>query len=190
METVKVIAARRSVRRFSARPVERTQLQKLLEAARFAPCAMNRQTLRYVVVTETGLLHRLFDLTRWGGAVAPRRSPQWGKDAPSALIAVTAPDVEAPHIGADAGAAIENILLAATDAGLGCCWLGAFDRAAVDALLDLKTRSVLYLVAVGYPAESPRARTVSDTGKTAYFLDENDVLRVPKLAPEILVEWK
>ena len=192
MDFSQVLNARRSIRRFKQIPVEDSLLRSLIDAAAKAPSASNNQVLRYKVIRKAPLLEQVFAQTLWAGAVRPKRDPQFGVNSPAAFIAVCAPTGNGPvskHVIGDAGAAIQNILLQAVDSGLGTCWLGAFDPAKVNQLLGLKDLTCIYLVAVGYPAESPVMLRIHKGDSTKYFLDSEDVLHVPKYQPEDIAEF-
>ena len=99
------------------------------------------------------------------------------------------PDTRVFHpLCADAGAALQSIEFAATDAGLGCCWLGAIDRDEIRKIVNCGR--IVYLAAVGYPAESPRSVDIPATQSCAYYLDENGTLTVPKLNLKDILIWK
>jgi len=191
MKFSETVLARRSIRRYRQEPVGGDILRQLIEFARVAPSGRNAQTLRFCVIRSPELVRAVFGLTAWAGYVTPRRSPVWGKDAPPCFIAVTSKeDVQSPIVHADAGAAIENILLGAASLGLGTCWIGAFDKEKVRELLPLADGArVLYLVAVGYPSETPVLEDASGEEQTRYYLDDDDRLHVPKLTADDLTTW-
>lgn len=191
MKFSEAVLTRRSIRRYRQEPVGDDVLRQLVEFARVAPSGRNAQTLRFCVIRKPELAKAVFDLTAWAGYVTPRRSPVWGKDAPPCFIAVTtAQDAQATVVHADAGAAIENILLGAASLGLGTCWIGAFDKEKVRELLPLGPGvRVLYLVAVGHPAETPVLEDAPDEEHVRYYLDDDDRLHVPKIATDDLTTW-
>lgn len=187
MDFMEVLNKRRSIRRFKQDKIEDTVLLSLIDAATKAPSAGNAQPLRYFIIREKELLANVFAQTAWGGHVRPARDPKPGITSPTAFIAVCAQNqgdnTAATAAAVDAGAAIQNILLAAADLGLGSCWLGAFNKAKVNELLKLDKLTAVYLVALGYPAESPVMYRIHEGESTKYSLDENDVIHVPKYAP-------
>ncbi|MBQ9500758.1 MAG: nitroreductase family protein [Lentisphaeria bacterium] len=191
MDFSESVLARRSIRRYRQQPVGADVLRQLIEFARVAPSGRNAQSLRFCVISRPELVKSVFDLTAWAGYVTPRRSPVWGKDAPPCFIAVTTrQDVRSTVVHADAGAAIENILLGAASLGLGTCWIGAFDKEKVRRLLPVAEGvEVLYLVAVGYPAETPVLEDAPGEDRIRYYLDEEDRLHVPKLTADDLTTW-
>lgn len=192
MDFKDVVFYRRSIRRYQQKAVEKSALEQLIDFARVAPSATNGQRLRFTVISEPGLVEQVFAQTRWAGAVAPRRTPVWGKDAPPCFIAFTARKEHVTHtLYADAGAVAQNLMLGAVDLGLGTCWIGSFDKEKTHALLALpEDIEVVYLISVGYPAEQPVWEDAENTENLKYYLDENDLLHVPKLTVDDLTTWK
>lgn len=186
MEFKTLVRLRRTIRFYENRKVPAGELMKLIDIARFAPSGSNKQPIRYIIVDNDDLAHKIFDVTRYAGLLTPRRSPVWGVNAPRSFIAVTS--AKGGSV-VDASAAIQNILLGAADSGLGCCWIGAFNKEEAKKILELDDNTELhFLVAVGYPAETPQYDDISADAPTAYYLDDNNVLHVPKItADEITV---
>jgi len=88
------------------------------------------------------------------------------------------------------GAAFLSMSLAAQGIGLGTCWLGAFRKEEVAKILMVPNdRELLYLMAIGYPDETPVSEDIRGDESVKYYLDENDVLHVPKIRAEDLIEW-
>ena len=155
-----VLAGRFSCRSFEAVPVPRERIVELLEAAQGAPSAGNLQPWRFVVVTGAARRRALADAAFGQEFVAA---------APVTVVVCAVPGESARTYGArgrdlyclqDTAAATENLLLAATAAGLGGCWVGAFDEASVHRALGLEPgwRPVA-IVPLGVPAETPARRT-------------------------------
>ena len=192
MDFNEILQHRRTIRRFAQKPVTDADLRFLLEAARLASSAANRQPLRYIVVRTPELVAKLLPLTAWAARVAPRRTPRLGESAPSAFLVVTAPtDAHPEWTQADAGAAIQSIEFAAVNRGLGCCWIGALQREKLAEVLQLPlNQKLLYLVAVGYPAETPCHEDAASPEQVGYYLDDQDQLHVPKLTVEQMATWR
>ena len=192
MNAIDAIRKRRTIRRYKQEPVADATLLELVEAASLAPSGANTLPLRYVIARTPQLVEQIFMLTAWGGHVKPNRNPVWGVSAPAAFIAVCTPQAAAnlPLTHADAGAAIQSILLRAVELGLGACWLGAFDKQQADKILRFKDMACLYLVAVGAPGEAPVKETIKIGESTKYFLDSNDVLHVPKYEADSISELR
>ncbi len=128
MDFQQLVASRRSVRAYRPDPVPETLLRQVLEAARLAPSACNRQPFRVVVIRTRG---READLLR----VYPK---EWFVQAPLVLAVCAVPGeawVRSRYDGwsaaeTDATIATDHMLLAAAELGLGTCWIAAFDPAA------------------------------------------------------------
>jgi nitroreductase len=152
MTVMEAIRNRFSVRSYLQKSVEPEKLQRMLEAARLAPSAGNRQEWRFVVVTDEG--------TR-GALMHAAREQRFVGEAP-VVIAACAQDVEhvmpCGHLSypIDVAIALEHIALQAVDEGLGTCWIGAFDEAQVKEVLGVPEQvRVVELMSVGYPAVAP-----------------------------------
>jgi nitroreductase len=191
MELSEAIKKRRTVRKFKQDKLDKSILKELLECARLAPCGGNSQRLRYIVINTPELVDKIFELTAWAGHVKPNRNPIPGESAPISFIAVCAPDANAGISHADAGAAVQNILLKAVELGLGACWIGAFNKAKAEEILEIsEDKKMLYLVALGYPDEEPVQEDIKINESTKYYLDGKDVLHVPKFAVNEITEWR
>ncbi len=193
MELEQALKERRTVRKFTQTPIPEDELRGLIDAGRAASCGRNAQRLRYIVVRTPETVNTLFTFTAWAGSVAPRRNPVPGVTSPTAFIAVTgkAHEAENPILQADCGAAIQSIQLAAWGKGIGCCWMGAIDRKKIHELLGMsEEEAVLYVIALGYAAEKPVSEDVDDPEKVKYYLDDNDLLHVPKLSVDAITSWK
>ena len=190
MEIEKALKERRTIRFYQQKPVPTEDLRFMIEAARQTSSASNLQRLRFVVVTTPSTVQEVFSKTAWAGLVKPRRTPVAGVTGPAAFIAVTVPENANSIVAADAGAAIQSMQLAAWSRGLGCCWIGSIDKAAMKQILQVpEGREVMFVVSVGYPAESPCSEDVHSVDKLAYYLDETNRLHVPKLALEEISIW-
>ena len=192
MDISKAIRARRTVRAFRQEAVEDGELRAIVDAARLASCAANMQRLRFIVARTQPLVNQILSFTKWAAKVQPRRTPVPGVSGPAAFIAVTIPaQANDVHIYADAGAAVQSMELEAWGRGIGCCWIGSVNVTEVERLLGIgEGRKLLYVVALGYPAEEPMSEDVDSEDGIAYYLDDSDRLHVPKLSVEAVSIWK
>lgn len=154
MDFQQLILARYSVRAYRPDPVPEALLHQVLEAARLAPSASNRQPFRVVVLQTKG---REAELLR----VYPR---EWFVEAPLVLAVCAVPSeawVRARHDGwsaaeTDATIATDHMLLAAADLGLGTCWIAAFDPRAAREVLHLPDDVVpVAFTPLGWPRDHP-----------------------------------
>jgi nitroreductase len=156
LETIK---NRSSVRRYRSDSVSGELLDQIIEAARWAPSAGNLQPWHFYIVTAADQRRCLARAALNQDFVAA---------APVCIVVCAEPDRSAAHYRGrgrtlyclqDTAAATQNILLAATAAGLGSCWVGAFDEDRVAACLDLPpARIPVALVPLGYPASESGKR--------------------------------
>jgi nitroreductase len=179
MDIMDLIKTRRSVRRFSQEKLDRNFLIELVEAARCAPAFANEQSLEYIVVDEPKVCQEIFETLTWAWYVRPKRKPA-PNQRPTAYIIVLIDSEIKKEAVVDAAAAIENILLAAWDKGVGSCWMGALAREKIFQVLGIDEKYIIdSVVALGKPAEKPVMEDAA-TDDTKYYLDKNDVLHVPK----------
>lgn len=152
MDVLEAIRKRYSVRSYEDRPVEEEKLAKILEAARLAPSAGNRQEWRFVVVRDKQMRRQLADAARGQMFVA---------EAPVVIACCAETDNHVMSCGQlcypiDVAIAIDHMTLAAVELGLGTCWIGAFFEDKVKELLGIPERiRVVELLTLGYPADSP-----------------------------------
>ncbi len=180
------IINRRSIRKYSQKPVPKETLVRCLDAARLSPSGANRQPLKYMIVNEEDLLTKVFQATRWAGYL-----PEWGPsadEAPKAYVVILLDTNISKSPGHDAGIAAMSISMVAFDEGLGSCMLGSIDRAALQEVLKVPEHlNILFLVALGYPAEQPTVADVEEDIR--YWLDEDGCLHVPKRSLEEILRW-
>ena len=147
-----LIRARYSVRAYKPDPVEDDKLARVLEAARIAPTAANRQAFRVIVIPTKG---READLRRVYGR-------DWFTQAPLVLCVCAVPSEGwvRKHDGwnaaeVDASIVMTHIVLAAAEEGLGTCWIAAFDPAAARDVLGLPAEVIpSAFTPLGYAADA------------------------------------
>lgn len=158
MNVMEAIKRRYSVRNYQDRAVETEKLESILEAARLAPSASNRQEWRFIVVRDKDIRQRLMQ--------AAKNQPFVG-EAPVVIACCAKTD---NHIMTcsqmcypiNMAIAIEHMVLEATEEGLGTCWIGAFYEDKVKEILGIpQDIRVVELLALGYPVKlrpSPKDR--------------------------------
>ena len=132
-----LIALRKSVRSYKPDPVPDELIRKLLEMARLAPSASNRQEWRFIAVTDEENRRLLADAACRQRFVA---------EAPVILVCCAEPDGHVmtcgqPSYPIDVAIAIDHITLCAVEEGLGTCWIGAFYEDEVKRILTIERRS-------------------------------------------------
>ena len=146
----KDLAQRRySVRSYQSTPVDRELLLKVLGAALLAPSAVNFQPWKFVVVTDPDLLAQLHNCYH----------REWFKTAPACIVAIGdhdkgwhRPGDDKDHTDIDVAIAIDHLMLAATEIGLGTCWICHFNAEKCAGIFDLPTNfEPIALIPIGYP---------------------------------------
>jgi nitroreductase len=179
MQTLEAIAQRRSIRKFKDTPVTDEQIRALLHAATLAPSGKNRQPWRFVVVRGEKRAE-MIQVMRAGMEAAKAQGRDMGSspwtvqimekapvtifvfnddlesaDQPYSIYDLIGNSVEVQSIGA----AIQNLLLAAHDMGLGTLWICDVFYAYQELCAWIgETHQLVAAVAVGYPDEEPNAR--------------------------------
>jgi nitroreductase len=142
---LKFLKIRRSIRSFDKKSIAKNQLERIVDAARFAPTARNLQPWEFVVVTDKEKLSLLAELAENGRFIAQAE----------ACIGVFSIDTK--YFLEDGSAATCNILLAATALGIGSCWIAGDKKPycpQVGVLLNAPSgMRLISLVALGYPLE-------------------------------------
>ena len=155
MTFFELVSTRYSVRAYKPDPVEEGKLQQVLEAARLAPTAANYQPFQLLVVHTAGREKELGRIYRAG----------WFVKAPLILAVCGLPRQawtrgDGKNFGdVDAAIVMDHITLAATELGLGTCWIGAFDARAAREVLGLpEDAEPIVFTPLGYPADEPRPK--------------------------------
>jgi len=181
------ITGRRTIRKYAQKTVPSELLLKCVDAARLSPSGANRQPLKYVIVNDKELLSDVFHTLRWAGYL-----PDYGpseEEMPQAYIIILLDKTIRESCGHDAGISAMSISMVAYDAGLGSCILGAVDREKLRKILNVpESFDIVLVVAIGYPVEKPVVDKPR-TGDIKYWLDENEVLHVPKREIKEVIQW-
>jgi F420 biosynthesis protein FbiB-like protein len=176
------IKERRSVRKYSARPVPQEAIEEVLVAAGWAPSAHNAQPWRFIVLDDPQVKRRLAeamaeswaaDIAKDGSKIEPEnfkfRVERFAAAPVLILACLTMEDMdnysdekrqklERDLAMQSLAAALENMLLAAHAKGLGACWFCApsFCKETVRKVLKIPDEvEPVTLIAMGYPAEQP-----------------------------------
>ncbi len=153
MEFLELVRSRYSVRAYRPDPVEDEKLEQVLEAARLAPTADNRQPFQLVVMHTAG---REVELKR----IYKR---DWFVQAPLVIGACGIPSQNwvrkqdgKNYNDVDVAIVMDHLILAAAELGLGTCWIAAFDPAAARDVLQLPNGvEPVAFTPLGYPADQP-----------------------------------
>ena len=158
MKFIELAEKRCSIRGYKSDPVPEELLNEILQAGNLAPTAKNLQPFHFIVVRDPVKLDEL----------AASYSAPFFRQAPVVIVICTEPATGwtrdrydgKNYCEVDAAIAIDHMTLAATDLGLGTCWIGAFDPVKVSASMALpKDIEVIAMLPLGYPSEAGRVKT-------------------------------
>ncbi len=179
MASYDLMILRRTIRQFRRTPVNREVLEKIVNAARLAPSAANLQPLEFVAVDDDRVREGIFPCLRWAAYIAPRGDPRPGQEPAAYVVVLVNQDIRKTMFEYDVGAAVENMILAALELGIGACWLISIEREKITEVLHVPAGyRVDSVLALGYPAEQPVSEEFAGSAK--YWKDESGVLHVPK----------
>ena len=166
MDFYELIQQRYSVRSYRPDPVSPEKLQQVLEAAQLAPSAANRQPFRLIVVRTEGRENELRLIY----------GRDWFVQAPYVIGICTVP-AEAwsradgkNYADVDATIAMDHLVLAAAEIGLGTCWVGAFDAKAARDVLGLPADvEPIAFTPLGLPADQARPKRRRDLAELVHY---------------------
>ncbi|NLT63042.1 MAG: nitroreductase [Clostridiales bacterium] len=164
METLKCIETRRSVRKFTDKPIEKGLIEKLVAEAQYAPTWKNSQTTRFTAVTDKAVLDEICStLGDWNKAIvstspllialsAVTKRSGYEKDGTPTTIYGEA------YTYFDCGLTAQTFCLAAHDLGIGTVILGIFDPIKIKSILNIpENEDLLVLIACGFHESAPPA---------------------------------
>ena len=155
---LELVKKRYSCRAYENRPIEDEVLDYLMECVRMAPSAVNKQPWLFRIVrgVEREWLQLCYDR-------------EWFRSAPLYILATVRHDEEwvradgVPHGRIDVAIAVEHLCLAATEQGLGSCWVCNFDAAMCSKLFALPSdEEPVAIIPLGYPADTPKTKIRKD----------------------------
>lgn len=153
MEFLELTKKRYSVRAYKSTPVEYDKLEEVLEAARMAPTAANRQPFQLIIIPTEGREEELLRIY----------NKSWFVQAPVVICAcgITSESWVRQdgknYCGVDVAIAMDHLILAAADLGLGTCWVGAFNPEEARKVLKIPDElEPIAFTPLGYPDDQPR----------------------------------
>lgn len=161
MELKEALLKRRSVRKFTDEVVSDEYIDELLHAAMSGPSACNKTPWEFYVIKNTEKLEQVKKASRFSRFNSPLAIVVCGN------LSRALPMQLAEYWIQDCSAATENILLRATDLGLGAVWCGAHPQVRVvkklREILDIPDKHIpLGIIHIGYPQETPDPRDQYD----------------------------
>ncbi len=157
MEFYDVIKKRKSIRKYRPSLIPDDVLNRILDAGRIAPSAKNYQPWHFIVIKDPEIKKRVAEASR---------GQHWMADADVIVCGCALMDIVWSRMGGymtsfavDITIALDHMILAAANEGLGTCWIGAFDEKQVKEILQVPENvHVVALTPIGYPAQEPKER--------------------------------
>lgn len=181
-----LVLKNRSYRRFyENKKISMETLKELVEIGHNTPSASNKQPLRYKLVCDEASNEQVFECLRWAGYFNDWNGPEAGERPSAYIIMVTK---TGDNSNWDEGIAGQTILLAAAEKGIGGCFIGNIDRAALSEVLNIPSGMVIKLVlALGFPKEEVVLDEIEADGDIRYYRDGSQVHHVPKIRVEDII---
>ena len=188
MDIMKLMEWCRTYRRFDqSKPIPESVLEHIMEAARLANSASNRQQLRYLVLRSKEIVEKIFPFTHWA-AILPKElgQPKDGEHPVLFIVPTYEASEKAKWTDVDIGIAETRMTLSAAAEGVGSCILANIEREPIREALGLPASTeIATIVAFGYPTHESHIVPMKD-GDVKYYLDENKDYCVPKRSREEL----
>lgn len=151
MDVFEYIKTRRSIRNYLEQPIDKTDIDIIIESAVWAPSAKNRQPWSFAVIQNKDLILKISKLSIYG---------RWMKNS-SCFIIVFLNDYKKDTYIKDVqaiGASIQNILLTAHSLGIGACWIGEIleQENAIKEIIGLtrNNNEIMAIISLGYPEKN------------------------------------
>ena len=145
MDVFEAVQKRHSTRAYEPTSVPKEKLGRILEAARLAPSAGNVQPWHFIIVKNREIRETLAK----GGRYA-----RFLSESPTVIVGCGDQKASPNWYKVDVSIAMQNMVLTATEEGLGTCWIGSFNENQVRRLLKVPdSLRVIALMALGYPRE-------------------------------------
>jgi nitroreductase len=170
MDVLEAIKGRRSIRAFKNQDVPAEIVEKLIDAARWAPSAGNIQPWEFIIVRKPEIKRRL---------VEAALDQTFIEEAPVVIVVCADENRSSQGYGErgkilyciqDTAAATQNIHLAAYSLGLGTCWVGAFREEEAREILKIPQGvRPMAIIPVGYPAEAPSPRSRRSISRIVHY---------------------
>ena len=163
MELQNVLQQRRSIRKYKQQPVEKEKIEEMIQAAIYSESWKNSQTPRYHVIQSKEMLEQ------FKKKCLPEFNQKNIADAPVLIVTTFVKDRAGLQNGwgvYDCGLANQNLILKATELGLGTLVMGIRDERAIRELLEIPVQeTIVSVIGVGYPniePSIPKRKTIEE----------------------------
>ena len=143
VEIFETIQNRKSIRSYKQQSIPEEILVKILDSARLAPSAGNKQPWHFIVVNNKEIRSKIAKGCRYG---------RFLDESPIVIVACGDKKNSLHWYAIDTAIALEHLVLTATALGLGTCWIGLFNEADIKKRLQIpENYKIVALVSLGYP---------------------------------------
>lgn len=168
MDFYDVIKKRKSIRKYMPKSVEPEKLERIFQAARYAPSWKNLQCWRFMAIDDKEVI-----------AQVKTACDDWNQklitdEVPMLMVLLAIEEDSGVRDGKayyllDSGLAMEHLMLAAANEGLGTCWMGLFNEEKTKNILNVPDGvRVVAISPLGYPAEDPALRPRKELSEIIY----------------------
>lgn len=158
MDFYEAVEKRKSIRKYKADLIEKDKLERIYNAARFAPSWKNLQCWRFMSIDDKEIIEKVkLSCDDWNQKIISEEVP-----VVVLLCAIEADSGvrdEKDYYMLDSGLAMEHLMLAAANEGLGTCWMGLFDEKKIISALNIPEGiKIVAISPLGYPNQDPSPR--------------------------------
>ena len=188
MKLAKLIQKNRSYRRFHQDfKIDEDRLINFVNLARLSASAANLQPLKYILSCSSEKNDLIFPHLGWAGYLKDWPGPVEG-ERPSAYIIILGDKSISKSFDMDCGIAAQNILLGATETGLGGCMIAALKHDNLRAALEIPDiYDINLVISLGKPKEDIQIEPLGPEGDVKYWRDEKGTHHVPKRSMEEII---
>lgn len=181
---------RRTYRKFDENKlISKEDIDDILNSIKFASCANNRQSLRFISVETKAKVLEIFENTKWAASLPNNMGRPKEGERPVYFIAILSDEEKKLRFnGIDEGLVISNLTLLAAEKGIGSCIIGSVNDKKMREILNYENNySCEVVVAFGYPKVKSTIKEINAVEDQAYYLDEYGNYIVPKYKIKDLV---
>lgn len=180
MTIKEAVLKNRSYRRFyGEKSISKEILMELCDIGRCTPSGANKQSIRFLLVSEKEENAKTYASLGWAGYYKDWNGPVQEERPTGYIILIGPADVNSQW---DEGIIAQTILLAAVERGLGGCMLGNVNRTQLEQDFSIPDEmKVKLVIALGYPKEEVVIDEIAESDSIVYYRDENQVQHVPKI---------
>lgn len=159
-----LIMKRKSIRQYTKEQVSDENIKQMLISGMQGPSAVNQQPWEFVVIKDRETLERLSEVSKGAWMLS---------QAPLCIHVIMKDDLVKPDMASqDLGACVQNILLEATNLGLGSCWIGVYpeqDRIEkIRDILHIQEGTPFANISIGHPKEQEEIKVRYDESRVHY----------------------